>query len=108
MENKIIKAGTRIVIGMNAGMCGTDNMEGYVLTQDYTDEELGDIAWNIGVEHASMYGVYPECDRPEGEEDDEDGETYSENIEGWWEEYNQEKHEGHITYGMEGPTFKEL
>lgn len=44
MENKVIKAGTKIVIGMDAGIAGTDAMEAYILTSDYTEDELSDVA----------------------------------------------------------------
>ena len=112
MENKIIKAGTKIVIGMGAGMAGTDSMEAFILTEDYTESELGDIAWQMGLEHASMYGIYPRYELEEMSEEDlaeVDEEDYSDNIEGWWEEYNEEEHEGHVTYGGSGgPTFREM
>ncbi len=48
MENKIIKAGTKIVMGVYAGSAGTDSMTAYILTQDYTEDELSDMAWQEG------------------------------------------------------------
>ena len=111
MENTVIKAGTKIVIGMDTGYAGTDSMEAYILTQDYTESELGDIAWNAGIEHASSYGIYPRYELEEMSEEDlaevsED--DYSDNIEGWWAVYDAEEHEGKVTYGNEGPTFREM
>lgn len=111
MENKVIKAGTKIIISMDAGMAGTDSMEAFILGQDYTDEELGDIAWQMGVDHASMYGIYPRYELEEMSEEElaeVDEEDYSDNIEGWWEEYNEEEHEGKVTYVSGGPTFREI
>jgi len=111
MQNKIIKAGTKIVIGMGAGMAGTDHMDAYILTQDYIDEELGDIAWQMGVDHASMYGVYPRYELEEMSEEDlaeVNEDDYSDNIEGWWEEYNAEEHKGKVTYDSGAPTFREM
>ena len=107
MENKIIKAGTKIVIGMDAGFAGTDSMEAYILTQDITESELGDIAWQSGINHAEMYGVYPSDQMDEDEEDD--GESYSDNIEGWWELYDEDKHAGKCMYGTQQEVqFNEL
>ena len=111
MENKVIKAGTKIVIGMYAGMAGTDSMEAFILAEDYTENDLGDIAWQMGVEHASMYGVYPRSDLESMSEEDlaeVDEEDYSENIEGWWEEYDEKEHEGKCAYGSGGPQFQKL
>lgn len=112
MENKIIKAGTKIVIGMDAGMAGTDAMEAFVLRIDYSDEDLGGIAWDMGLDHAASYGVYPRYDLEEMSEEDlaeVDENDYSDNIEGWWELYDAEKHDGHLIYGNEdAPHFQEL
>jgi hypothetical protein len=111
MENKIIKAGTKIVIGTFAGQCGTDSMEGFLLTQDYTEEELEKIAWECGLEHASMYGIYPSYELEEMSDEDLaeiDEDDYTDNIEGWWKVYNEKEHKEHITYGSAGPTFREL
>ena len=112
MENKIIKAGTKIVIGMYAGMAGTDSMEGYVLGMDYTEDDLNDMAWQYGVEHASSYGVYPQYELEEMSEEElseVNEDNYSDNIEGWWELYDAEKHDGHLIYGNnDKPSFREL
>ena len=96
MKDFTVKAGTKIVIGVDAGFAGTDSMTAYILTQDYTSEELGDIAWREGIQHAEMYGIYPEEDRPD-EEDEDDTAEYSYNIEGWWDIYDEEEHGGHCT-----------
>lgn len=101
-ENKTIPAGTKIVIGVNAGFAGTDSISAYILTQDYTEDELSDIAWQAcqawqeGVDHAESYGVYPYPDEYIDEEDDTE---YSSNIEGWWEIYDEKKHAGKCMYG---------
>jgi len=49
----------KIVIGMDAGMAGTDAWEFYEVPDDVTDEELSDFAWQCGKDHAEMYGIYP-------------------------------------------------
>lgn len=45
--------------------------------------------------HAEMYGIYPENCRPDDlDEEDDDGDSYSDNIEGYFEDYDPEKHDG--------------
>lgn len=102
MENKVIKAGTKIVIGMHAGMAGTDSMEAYILERDFTEKDLEDFAWELGIDHADSYGVYPASDLDnlsEEELEEIDENDYSDNIEGWWELYDSDKHDGHVMYG---------
>lgn len=94
----IIPKGTKIVIGVDAGFAGSDSMQAYVLTQDYTDDQLARIAWEDAVQWAESYGVYPYPDSLEEEEEDE-GYDYSDNIEGWWDFYDEQTHAGHCMYG---------
>jgi hypothetical protein len=88
--------------------CGTgmDSAEARMVEEnDYQDWKVGvfpnhldDEAWDQAVQHAESYGIYPESTRPDDsdpEDDDQYGNgEYSVNIEGWWEEYNPEKHDG--------------
>lgn len=101
MKIQIIKAGTKIVIGMSAGQAGTDSMEAYILTEDYTSEYLDEMAQYRGLDHASSYGIYPTEYMPNDHEMEENigSDEYSDNIEGWWELYNEEKHAGECSYG---------
>lgn len=92
MENKVIKAGTKIVIHTFACV-GAEECTAYILEQDYTENDLNDIAWQEGVQYAESYGIYPPSE--DMDEDDE----YSEDIEGWWELYNSEEHDGLLIYG---------
>lgn len=106
MKNvNIIKAGTTIVIGVDAGFAGTDSMTAYILSQDYTDDELNNIAWQEGLQHAESYGQHPrdympdDCDYDEDE--DSNGDQYNDNIDGWWELYDEKEHAGHCMYGTQ-------
>lgn len=85
----------KIVIGMDAGMAGTDAWEFWLVPESMTDEQLDQLAWQCGKDHAEMYGIYPReeyCEEPDFDEDDE---SYSEGIEGWWEPYDANIHDGH-------------
>lgn len=96
MENKIIKAGTKIVIHTFACV-GAEDCTAYVLERDYTESDLSDIAWQEGVQFAESYGIYPPQEDMEDSEDG--GDEYSEDIEGWWELYDSKEHDGLLIYG---------
>ena len=51
-----------------------------------------------------MYGIYPEYQYTE-EDIEDDPESYSGNIEGYWEYYDSEKHDGHSMTGI--PEWKQ-
>lgn len=87
----------KIAIGMDAGCAGTDAWEFYLVPASVTDDQLSDFAWQCGKNHAEMYGIYPRDEYEDIEDNDED--SYSDNIEGWWEEYDPEKHDGHTMGG---------
>lgn len=80
----------RVVFRAHAGMCSTDAAEFMVFSDNTTDDELSDQAWQFGVEHAASYGVYPMSEAPEDYDEDE----YSDDVEGWWEPYIPEEHDG--------------
>ena len=105
MTKKIIPAGTKIVIGTCAGYAGTDNMAAYILSCDYTESELDEIAHQDGLDWAESYGVYPYPNG--GFDEDDEGSEYSDNIEGWWELYDEEQHAGNCSFGN-GVMFNEL
>lgn len=87
----------KIVIGMDTGLAGTDACLFYEVPVTLTEEELNDLAWQCGKNHAEMYGTYPREEYDDIDEEDED--SYSDNIEGWWEEYDPKKHDGHTVGG---------
>ena len=89
-----------IVFSLYAGFAGTDYHEFEVFPEDATEDYLNEEAWMRAVEHAASYGVYPECDRGQYEEDDEtDSDCYSDNIEGSWEDFDPKQHEGLVPGG---------
>lgn len=87
----------KIVIIMDAGIAGTDAYEFYEVPESMTTEELDAFAWQCGTNHAEMYDIYPCCDYSDKEVEDDN--TYSEDIEGSWEDYNPEKHDVHSMTG---------
>jgi hypothetical protein len=89
----------KIVIGMDAGMAGTDSWAFWLVPDDVSDDELSDFAWELARDHAEMYGIYPREEYADTEDFDEDDESYSDSIEGWWEVYSPDEHDGHRVGG---------
>jgi hypothetical protein len=85
----------KIVIGMDAGQAGTDSWSFWLVPKSMTDTQLSELAWECAKDHAEMYGIYPRDEYVDTEGFDEDDESYSEGIEGWYEDYDSEKHDGH-------------
>lgn len=84
---------------MHAGFAGTDAWEFCEVPATMTQEELDDFTWELAKNHAEMYGIYPREEYVDTEDYNEDDESYSDNIEGHWEDYNPEKHDGHTITG---------
>lgn len=91
-----------IVFCLDAGFAGTDSCEFEVFDDDVTDEELRDEAWSRALEHAAMYGVYPRSDYesdPDISDEELDSDDYSDNIDGYWEEFDPKVHDGRVSGG---------
>jgi len=85
----------KIVISLHTGYCGMDSHEFWEVSPSATDEELYELCWQRAKDHAETYGIYPYseyCDEPDFDEDDD---SYSDNIEGSFEDYDPELHDGH-------------
>lgn len=74
------------------GYCGMEAAEVVEFSDNVTEEELNEYAHQGALDNAESYGIYP-TEYMENEED-EDSEDYSDNIEGCWEDYDHEKHDG--------------
>ncbi len=79
---------------LDAGFAGTDSAEFWLVPVDATQQEIDDLAWERALNHAEMYGIYPESERPNYCIYYEEHDSYSDNIEGWFEDYDPEKHDG--------------
>ena len=89
----------RIVIGMHAGMAGTDSWEFYLVPESISRADLELFAWERAKDHAEMYGIYPRDEYVDLPDFDEDDESYSDSIEGWYEDYDANKHDCHRVGG---------
>lgn len=84
----------KMVLFVECGV-GTKSATAYLVPENMTEEELSDYAREAACQHAESYGHYPESYRPE----DDDGSTYTDDIEGWFEEYSAEEHDGQLVIG---------
>lgn len=85
----------KVVFFASCGV-GTDTAEAFIVPEGWTDGMLSDEAWQFATQHAESYGVYPDSDDEDTE--NPNGLTWNE-VEGYWEEYDSEKHDGHLLYG---------
>lgn len=96
----------KIVFTYHTGYCGMDGHDFRVYPDDVTDDELHDDAWEGALSNAESFGIYPYPE--EFGDDDEDDETdYSYDIEGSWEEYDPDKHDGFSTSSFSVAKFFE-
>lgn len=90
----------KIVFILNAGCAGTDTAELVEFPDNVTEDQLNREAWERALGWAESYGIYPECDKPEDYDENADEkcgwgvDEYSDNIDGYWEDYDAEKHDG--------------
>lgn len=92
MENQEYK---KMVLHLNAGFAGTDATEFWKIPVNISENNLSNLAWERALDNAEMYGIYPENCRPDDLDEEEDGaDSYSDNIEGSFEDYDPEKHDG--------------
>ena len=88
-----------IVLRADTDTVGTDAAEFVLYSIDTPNTRLDAEAWDYGLSNAEMYGIYPIDAAPEDYDEDSEeagwrSDTYSEGIEGWWEEYDHKKHAG--------------
>ena len=92
MENQEYK---KMVLHLDAGFAGMNDAEFWKIPVNISTSALSNFAWERACNHAEMYGIYPENCRPDDlDEEDDDGDSYSDNIEGYFEDYDPEKHDG--------------
>lgn len=86
---KTYSAGTYIKVMLEAGFAGMDTYSYALLKRDFTEDELNETAYQMAKNHAEMYGIYPENEYSHLEIE-EDPDSYSDNIEGWFEVASEE------------------
>lgn len=99
----------KIIFHYSVGYAGMDGVDAVAYPDDVTEDQLNEDAWLGALQHAESYGYYnradyDEADIPTEEEEEEQGwnaDQYVDSIEGWWEDYNPEEHDGLVPGGGE-------
>jgi hypothetical protein len=81
----------RYVVELETGYVGMTTHEALSMPEDHTDDELAQTVWDMAVDHASSYGIEvgdSDSFDPDGEE-----EYSGEDVEGYAELYDPEKHD---------------
>jgi len=94
----------KIVIHCTTTTGGTDSWEFFEVPNDYSGSSLDSLANECALGNAEMYGIYPPSDSYDefdnGEPVEDDNDSTDDNIEGYWELYDAEKHDGHTMTGV--------
>lgn len=85
----------KIVLFLHTGYCGMDSHEFWKVPESMTDNELHELCWEQAKQNADAYGIYPYCEYCDEPDFDEDDESYSDGIEGSFEDYDPDKHDGY-------------
>lgn len=88
----------KIVLFLHTGYCGMDAWEFWEVPETATDDELNELCWERALYNAESYGIYPPSEEYDDSED-YDYDSYSDNIEGSFEDYDPDKHDGHRISG---------
>jgi hypothetical protein len=98
---KTYSAGTYLKISLDAGYGGMSTYYYVLLGSDHTEEELNDTCWQEAKQWAEMYGIYPTSEYSEEEISEDEEDSYSDNIEGYFEVASEEdaKNEGFEVWG---------
>ena len=86
----------KMIVFMSTGYAGMDACSALLVKDSATADEIQEQAWQLAVEHAESYGIYPYPESyPEYSEDDYEGldDSYSDNIEGYAVDYVPHLHD---------------
>jgi hypothetical protein len=103
----------KMVLQMSAGV-SMNSAEFLNVPVDMSEDELSAYAWECAVEFARTYGLEPESARefyPEEDDEDEDwygNARFTDDIEGWFEEYDSDKHDGLVVGYSSTPKFRDM
>lgn len=82
----------KIVFFASTGYVGMDRARLEEWDPATSDKILDEWAYDYALDNADSFGLYPWPDVDEDEIPEEERDQYTDNIEGWWEEYNPTKH----------------
>lgn len=80
----------KLVLFVDCGT-GTRSASAYLVEPTVSEEELDNFAWEQAVEHGQRYGIEFS--------DEDENESYGDEIAGWFEPYDSKKHDGQLKCG---------
>ena len=93
----------KMVLFVSCGV-GTKDATAYLVPSDVSQEDMNAYAWEAAREHGQSFGVYPESEMPDDwDEEEHDSwlcDSYTSDIEGWFEDYDADKHDGQLIFGL--------
>lgn len=95
----------KMVLFVECGV-GTKSASAYLVPEGTSEEAIGSYAWEMAVEHGQSYGVYPDHERPDDFDEEEQGgwlqeEYNTDAINGWFEKYDAKEHDGQLMFGSD-------
>lgn len=81
----------KLIAHLITGYAGSDARVAVTFDDDTPERVISDELYDMAVQHAEAYGIYPYPDEDLGEDDDEN--DYTDNIEAYYEVYDPEKHD---------------
>lgn len=84
----------KLIVFMSTGYAGMDACDALLVEDSATEDEIQEEAWQLAIEHAESYGIYPYEEYADEEDFDADSDSYSHNIDAWTEDYDPRKHDG--------------
>lgn len=100
----------KMVLIMDCGP-GMHQYEAFLVDDSVTEDALNQYSWERGVEFAAGYGIYPMSDMPADYDEDETGcgsDEYSDDIEGYFVDFDEKEHDGWLTMGNEPINWQEF
>ena len=94
METKRIVIGTFVCVGAT-------EYTAWEVPADMSEQELDTLVQERACDYASSYGVDNPGEAEEWDDQEAYGEAYDawERVDGWWEPYSADKHDGRLIYG---------
>jgi hypothetical protein len=83
----------KIFMHASTGYCGMDLNQVVQVPVETTNEELDSWAWQEALQNAESYGYYETAEDSEEEDEDRD-EWTTDQIDCYWEPYDEKKHYG--------------
>ena len=93
----------KLIVFSSTGSCGSDGVDALLVPDGWTEEYIDSEVWQMALSNAESYGIYYAPDYEQSVNDGdmtqeefdemEDQGSLSSGIEGYYEEYNPEKHD---------------